>query len=80
MTDAVQVVESEVRELIRRSGLDPARHPVEVGRLVDDVIADYDERSVTGALPPLVDRSATARAVLDAVAGFGPLQPYLAGR
>jgi hypothetical protein len=26
-------------------------------RLVDDVIADYNERSVTGALPPLTDRS-----------------------
>ena len=76
MTDAVRVVESEVRELIRRTGLDPARHPVEVGRLVHDVISDYDERSLHGGLPVLVDRQEAAKQVLDTVAGFGPLQPY----
>jgi pilus assembly protein CpaF len=76
MTEAVQVVESEVRELIRRSGLDPARHPVEVGRLVDDVIADYDERSLHGGMPPILDRLDTAKQVMDVVAGFGPLQRY----
>jgi len=76
MTDAVRVVEDEVRELIRRSGLDPARHPAEVGRLVHDVITDYDERSLHGGMPVLVDRQETAKQVLDTVAGFGPLQPY----
>ena len=76
MTDAARVVESEVRELIRRTGLDPARHPVEVGRLVHDVISDYDERSLHGGLPVLVDRQEAAKQVLDTVAGFGPLQPY----
>jgi len=76
VTDAVRVVESEVRELIRRTGLDPARHPVEVGQLVHDVISDYDERSLHGGLPVLVDRQETAKQVLDTVAGFGPLQPY----
>lgn len=75
--DAATAVEDEVRELVRRRGIDPAVDTAAMRRLIDDVIADYDERSVTGALPPLVDRSATARAVLDAVAGFGPLQPYL---
>ncbi|MGZ4632235.1 MAG: CpaF family protein [Actinomycetes bacterium] len=74
---AVGVVEDEVRELVRRRGLDPAAEPAAVRRLVDEVIADYDERSVGGALPPLVDLGSTARAVFDAVAGFGPLQQYL---
>ena len=76
MTDAVRVVEGEVRELIRRTGLDPVRHQAEVGQLVDDVISDYDERSLHGGLPALVDRSETAKQVLDTVAGFGPLQRY----
>ncbi len=76
MTDAVHVVESEVRELIRRSGLDPARHPVEVGRLVQDVISDYDERSLHGGMPPILDRQEAAKQVMDVVAGFGPLQRY----
>jgi pilus assembly protein CpaF len=76
VTEAVRVVEGEVRELIRRSGLDPARHPFEVGRLVEDVISDYDERSLHGGLPALVDRQVAAKQVMDVVAGFGPLQRY----
>ena len=76
MTDAVRVVESEVRELIRRSGLDPARHPLEVGRLVQEVIADYDERSLHGGMPAILDRQDAAKQVMDVVAGFGPLQRY----
>lgn len=76
MSDAVRVVESEVRELIRRSGLDPARHPVEVGRLVQDVISDYDERSLHGGMPAILDRQEAAKQVMDVVAGFGPLQRY----
>jgi len=76
VSDAVRVVESEVRELIRRSGLDPARHPVEVGRLVQDVISDYDERSLHGGMPAILDRQEAAKQVMDVVAGFGPLQRY----
>ena len=74
--DAVQVVQGEVRELIRRSGLDPAREPAAVRALVRDAVADYDERSLHGGMPLLVDREAAAKAVWDTVAGFGPLQRY----
>lgn len=75
--DAVTIVADEVRELIRRRGLDPARDPSGVRALVQDVVADYDERSVTGALPALADTAGTVKRVLDEVAGFGALQPYL---
>jgi pilus assembly protein CpaF len=75
--DAIAVVEDEVRELVRRRGLDPAQDVTAIRRLVDDVIADYDERTLTGAMPALADRGTAARSVYDAVAGFGPLQPYL---
>jgi len=75
--DAVTIVADEVRELIRRRGLDPARDPSGVRRLVEDVVADYDDRSVSGALPPLADTGGAVKRVLDEVAGFGPLQPYL---
>src|SRR3954463_4335750 len=75
--DSIAVVEQEVRELVRRRGLDPAADSAGIRRLVDEVIADYDERSLTSALPPLLDRRHAAREVYDAVAGFGPLQPYL---
>jgi pilus assembly protein CpaF len=75
--DSFAVVEQEVRELVRRRGLDPTTDGPGVRRLVDEVIADYDERSLTSELPELADRRGVARRVYDAVAGFGPLQAYL---
>ena len=71
------VVEDEVRELVRRRGLDPAMDALAMRRLVEEVVADYDDRALTSALPPIADQSETIRKVLDAVAGFGPLQPFL---
>ena len=76
MSEAVRHVEGEVRELIRRSGLDPARHPVEVDLLVRDAVSDYDERSVHGGMPTLASINDTVKSILDVVAGYGPLQRY----
>lgn len=73
----VDTVEAEVRELVRRRGLDPIEDRAAVRRLVDEVVADYDERSLTSTLAPLSDVPSAARAVYDAVAGFGPLQRHL---
>ncbi len=74
--DAVHTLETEVRELIRRSGLDPARDEAQVRRLVREAVTDYDERSLHGGMPVLADVDAASRAVWDTVAGFGPLQQY----
>jgi pilus assembly protein CpaF len=74
---AVDIVDTEVRELIRRRGVDPLREPAVVRRLIDEVLADYGERALTGSLPALGDPVAAARGVFDAVAGLGPLQRYL---
>lgn len=75
--DSTAVLESEVRELVRRRGLDPLRDRQGVRDLVRDVIADYDERSALGAVPPLVDARQVVKDLVDAVAGLGPLQRYL---
>ncbi len=75
--DALAQVELEVRELIRRSGVDPVREGRAVRTLVEDVVADYDERSLSGGLPSLLDAGQAVQQVWDAVAGFGVLQPYL---
>ncbi|ACQ81036.1 type II secretion system protein E [Beutenbergia cavernae DSM 12333] len=77
MVDAVARIESEVREVIRRRGLDPARDTTGVRSLIAEAVADYDERALRGAVPPLADTALAAKAVLDAVAGLGPLQPLL---
>jgi pilus assembly protein CpaF len=77
MPTARTIVESEVRELVRRRNLDPVADPTAVSALIDEAVADYLDRATTSQLPPLADRPAVSRAILDAIAGFGPLQPYL---
>ncbi|MBT9255869.1 Flp pilus assembly complex ATPase component TadA [Phycicoccus sp. MAQZ13P-2] len=74
--DAVRALETEVRELIRRSNLDPLRDEPAVRRLVQDAVNDYDERSMHGGMAVIPDLAAASRAVWDSVVGFGPLQQY----
>jgi pilus assembly protein CpaF len=74
---AVDTVEAEVRELVRRRGLDPVTDKRAMRLLVDEVVAEYDARTLTSALPPLTDAAGATRVVYDAVAGFGPLQRHL---
>jgi pilus assembly protein CpaF len=74
---AVDTVELEVRELVRRRGIDPVTDQGAVRRLVDEVVAEYEERSFSSTLPPLGDARHAAKSVYDAVAGFGPLQRHL---
>src|SRR5690349_20383582 len=74
---ARDLVEDEVRELVRRRGIDPVADPSTARSLVDGVVSEYLDRAVISDLPPLGDSAAVSRSVLDAVAGFGPLQPLL---
>ncbi len=77
MPSALDVVDGEVRELIRRRGLDPFTDPGPVRVLVRDVVADYSERSLISALPPIGDAESVVRDALDRVASSGPLQRWL---
>jgi len=74
---ALAIVEDEVRELVRRRSLDPVLEPEATRRLVDDVVADYQDRALVSKLPHLGDPAAAARMVFDQVAGFGALQQFL---
>ena len=60
--DALGLVEAEVRELIRRRGLDPVLELERTRELVDAAVRDYDQRSARGVLPALADLDA-ARAL-----------------
>lgn len=77
MASAQLILEAEVRELVRRRGIDPTAEPDTVALLVEEVVGEYSDRSITSVLPAMGDVVAASRAVLDAVAGFGPLQPLL---
>ena len=71
-------IEAEVRELVRRRGIDPARSGARaVEDLVDEVLDEYERRMQIANLPPVDDRTALRKTVVDRVAGLGPLQPLL---
>ncbi len=74
---AVNTLELEVRDLVRRRGINPYADQLQVRRLVDEVVAKYDECSLSSALPHLADVRQAAGGVCDAVAGLRPLQRQL---
>ena len=74
--DAVATIELEVRELIRRRAIDPMQDVRLTRTMVQEAVADYDERAMSGALPPVPDVAEAVKAITDAVAGFGKLQEY----
>jgi len=73
---AFDLVDGEVRELVRRRALDPSTQAEAVRAAVDEVLDAYETRSLAGDVPA-ADRRALARRVIDSVAGFGALQQYL---
>jgi pilus assembly protein CpaF len=74
----MSLLESEVRELVRRRGIDPAKDGSgSVGALFDEVLHDYEKRAESSSLPRVRDRGAIKKAVVDRVAGLGPLQYLL---
>jgi pilus assembly protein CpaF len=74
---AAAILEREVRELVRRRGLDPVRERDALDQLVVEALADYADRTARGLVPALPDAAEAARGVVDALAGLGPLQQYL---
>jgi pilus assembly protein CpaF len=74
---AVAIIEKEVRELVRRRGIDPSSDETEISDLVDEAVSAYEERVETSTLPRIENRSALRKAVLDKVVGYGDLQPLL---
>lgn len=74
--NAVATVEFEVRELIRRRNIDPVTDVLAARKVVEEAVADYDERSMSGGLPQLPHLGDAIKAITDAVAGFGKLQEY----
>jgi pilus assembly protein CpaF len=80
MATATEHIHDEVRELIRRRGVDPITDQRSARALIDEVISHYEERVPTSSLPPLADRPAAARFVFDSLAGLGPLQRYMDDR
>jgi pilus assembly protein CpaF len=74
--DPVTIVEERVREIVRRSGVDPIRDRRGVAKIVEDAVEAYITECVVTDQPRPTNTSDLARDVHDLVAGFGPLQRY----
>jgi pilus assembly protein CpaF len=74
---AVELLDEQVRDAVRREGVDPQLDGVAVRRIAEQAIAAYDQRSLSGAVAPLADRDDVITELLARVAGYGPLQRYL---
>lgn len=73
----VQSLDEQVRLRVREAGVDPQARPELVREFAELVVAEHDERSLTGAVQPVLDRRGIVGELVARVAGFGPLQPFL---
>ncbi|MBB3041138.1 ATPase, T2SS/T4P/T4SS family [Nocardioides soli] len=75
--ELVERLDLQVRELVRREGVDPQHDPLLVRRIAEGVVRDHDERSLTGVVAAVPDVGAMVGELVARVSGFGPLQPFL---
>ncbi|HSE08726.1 MAG TPA: ATPase, T2SS/T4P/T4SS family [Nocardioidaceae bacterium] len=75
--DIVEDLDGQLREAVRREGIDPQRDTHAVRAIAARLVAEHDQRSLTGAVVPIADPEAVVEELVARVAGFGPLQRYL---
>ncbi|MGH3372433.1 MAG: CpaF family protein, partial [Nocardioidaceae bacterium] len=73
----VEHLDGLLREAVRTDGIDPQRDVPLVRSMARRLVADHDQRSLTGAVAPVGDHDAVVEDLVARVAGFGPLQRYL---
>ncbi len=77
MTKAVALITEQVRERVRREGIDAGSEAEIVGRFVRDEVRRYSERALGGSLPLLADEASATRQIVATLTGFGTLQRFL---
>jgi pilus assembly protein CpaF len=76
MTDPVRTIAERVRTRVLREGLDLASDESVAARYAHEEVRRYSERALGGAHGQLGDEAGTARDVVAAITGYGPLQPF----
>ncbi|MFC0581448.1 CpaF family protein [Micrococcoides hystricis] len=77
MAQAIAILETEVRDMIRDHSFDPVAEPHRAKELIAHAVDQYDARSRVRSLPALTDPQQACKTLFDLVVGFGPLQPLL---
>jgi pilus assembly protein CpaF len=75
--DIVETLDGQLRALVRRDGVDPQREVGLVRGMAVRVVAEHNQRSLTGSVAPIADDEAVVEELVARIAGFGPLQRYL---
>ena len=75
--DVVAELDAQLRAAVRRDGIDPQRDSAQVRALAARLVADHDQRSLTGVVAPIPDPDDVVEELVARVSGFGPLQRYL---
>ncbi len=75
--DLVGDLDQQLRDVVRREGVDPQLETTRVRRLAEEVVRAHDERSLTGVVTPVPDPVGVVGELVARVSGFGPLQRFL---
>jgi pilus assembly protein CpaF len=73
---AVAIIADQVRERVRRDGVDLSVDRELAHRYVHDEVQRYSERALGGSVPMLSDEAQTARDIVASILGYGPLQRF----
>lgn len=77
ITEAERLIESDVRELIRKSSIDPLAQQSEAKELIHQAILSYEQQMMRGIVPRIENTGQLVNTLFDRVCGFGEIQQYL---
>ncbi|MEO8094729.1 MAG: ATPase, T2SS/T4P/T4SS family, partial [Pseudolysinimonas sp.] len=76
MSNALAQIADQVRERVRRDGVDLGTDQALAAKYVHDEVRRYSERALGGSVPLLPDEQLAARQLVATLTGFGALQPF----
>lgn len=77
ISEAERLIESDVRNLIRQSSLDPLAQQSEAKELIYKALQSYEQQMVRGLVPRIENTDQLVNTLFDRVCGFGEIQQYL---
>ena len=75
--DPATTLTTRVRELVRERRIDPRADPAAVRQAAQDVVADHERASLTGAVRTIDETDVEVARLVADVAGLGVLQPLV---
>jgi len=76
MSNALAQIAEQVRERVRRDGVDLGSDQALAAKYVHDEVRRYSERALGGSVPLLADETQAAKDLVATLTGFGKLQPF----